>query len=131
MPRLMDSDPNLLQSLSNLRTRALRKGVWFAALTGRERLLVGLIRSNVKIVKNSTLATVIARIIVKLIPAIRNAFWDRMERLGRPVTEAAVRGATSIGWNEASKWLDDTNVVRWYGLNRHLFSGNRFGGTGY
>lgn len=75
----------LLDTLSKLRTKALRKRVWFAALTDQERILVGLIHKNVKIVRNSTLATVIARIIVKLIPAIRNAFWNRMERIGSPI----------------------------------------------
>ncbi len=113
---------NLIETLSNLRTRALRKGVWYAALTNQERILAGLINRHVKIVKNSTLATVIARIIVKLIPAIRNAFWDRIERMGRSIAESSARAACSMGWNEASKWPDDLNVVRWYGLTAHLFS---------
>ena len=102
--------------LPNLRTRALRKKVWFATLTNQERVLVGLLRRHVNVVKSGMLAMVVAKIIVKLVRAIRNGFWNKIERIGRPIAEAAGRGASSIGWKDAAKWAEDVNIVRWYGL---------------
>jgi hypothetical protein len=130
MSKLWDPrSPNLIASLSNLRTKALRKGIWFQALTYQERTLAGLIRKHVKIVKNATLAAVIAKIMGKLISAIKSSFMDRIEGLGRPVAEAWSRGALAMGWKEASTWTDDPNIVRWYGLTVY-YSGFRMGTNG-
>ena len=121
--------PNLVETLSYLRTKALRKRIWFQALTTQERILTGLIRNNVKIVRNATLATVIARIIVKLISELKNAFSDKIEKMGRPIAEAWARGASTTGWNEVSKWVDDVDIVKWFGLmayyaNRRMWIGS-------
>jgi len=113
---LFTSGQNLIEMLPNLRTRALRKKVWFATLTNQERVLVGLLRRHVNEVKSGMLAMVVAKIIVKLMRAIRNGFWNKIERIGRPIAEAAARGASSIGWKGAAKWAEDVNIVRWYGL---------------
>ena len=110
------SGQNLIGLLPNLRTRALRKKVWFATLTNQERVIVGLLRKYVNVVKSGMLAMVVAKIIVKLMLAIKNVFWDRIERIGRSITESAGRGASSIGWKEGAKWAEDVNIVRWYGL---------------
>ena len=110
------SGQSLIGMLPNLRTRALRKKVWFATLTNQERVLVSLLRRHVNEVKSGTLAMVVAKIIVKLMRAIKNGFWNKIERIGRPIAEAAGRGASSIGWKDAAKWAEDVNIVRWYGL---------------
>ena len=113
---LFTSGQNLLEILPNLRTRALRKNIWFATLTNQERVLVGLLRRYVNVVNSETLAMVVAKIIVKLMLAIRNTLWNKIERIGRSIAEAAGRGASSIGWKDAAKWAEDVNIVRWYGL---------------
>ncbi len=113
---LFTSGQNLIEMLPNLRNRALRKNVWFATLTNQERVLVGLLRRHVNEVKSGMLAMVVAKIIVKLMLAIKNGFWNKIERIGRPIAEAAGRGASSIGWKDAAKWAEDVNIVRWYGL---------------
>ncbi|MFQ5940556.1 MAG: hypothetical protein ACE5KA_02510 [Nitrososphaerales archaeon] len=107
---------NLVEALSYMRARALRKGVWFGALTQQERVLTGLIRKNVKIVKNAMLATVIARIMGKLIYAIKNSFFDKIEKLGRPIARAMAIGAYSCGNKDALNWMEDLNYIRYLGL---------------
>ncbi len=119
---------NVIAVLSNLRTKALRKGVWFQALTNQERILSGLIRKYVKIVKNATLATVIAKIIGKLIYAIKNSFLNMIDRIGRPIAESYSRAAYAMGWKEASKWVDDPNIVRWYGFTAYYSNRVKMGG---
>lgn len=125
--------PNLIETLSNLRTKALRKGIWFQTLTTEERVLTGLIRKNVKIVKNATLATVIARIIGKLMYAIKNSFMDKIEKIGRPIARAYAMGAYSCGNKDALKWIGDLNYIRYLGLMAYYDPMRRFlvkkGGT--
>jgi hypothetical protein len=70
----------------------------------------------VKIVKNTTLATVIARIMGKLMSAIRNGFQDRLAIAGRPIAEAVAMKAYSYGNKQALDWIQDTNYVRYMGL---------------
>ena len=124
------SSPKLIGAMSNLRRRALRKGVWFHTLTLQERVLSCLIIKHIKIVKNVMLATVIARIIGKLIYAIKNSFMDMIERRGREITESWARAAYAMGWKEASKWIDDTSILTWYGLTAYFSNGRGFGNGG-
>ena len=118
-----DQSPNLIEILSTLRTKALRKGIWFQTLTHQERILAGLIRKHVKIVRNVVLATVIAKIVVKLINAIRNSFLDKIEKIGRPVAKIWSTSACAMGWNQAAKWIDDKEIVIWLGLTRYYNKG--------
>lgn len=111
--------PNIIQVLSDLRTRVLRKGIWYQSLTNQERVLVSLLRKNIKIVKNATLATVIARLMGKLISAIKNSFFDMIVRLGRPIAESSANAALMMGWNTASEWVEDIDIVKWFGLSAY------------
>ena len=78
-----------------------------------------MIRKHVKIVKNATLATVIARILGKLVYAIKNSFLNEIERIGRPIAESWSTAALAMGWKEASNWVGDPDIVRWYGLTAY------------
>jgi hypothetical protein len=109
--------PDLVKALSTMRTKALRSGVWFASLSYEDRVLASLINKNIKIVKNATLATVIARIISKLFHAIKNSsFLSRIEEIGRPIAEAYGGKAYSMGNKDGLNWANDPNYVRYMGI---------------
>jgi hypothetical protein len=110
------SSGNLIDTLMVLRRKALRSGIWFQSLSLQDRILANLIQRHVKIVKNTTLATVIARIMGKLMSAIRNGFQDRLAIAGRPIAEAVAMKAYSYGNKQALDWIQDTNYVRYMGL---------------
>ena len=67
--------PNLLKILSVLKIKAFRKKEWYKALSFEERVLTELVIKHIKIVQNPTLATVIARIIVKLTYRLKNSYF--------------------------------------------------------
>ncbi len=119
---------NVIEILSNLRTRALRKRIWFQSLTDQDRILCGLITRHVKIVNNATLATVIARILGKLISGLQNSFLTMIDRIGRPIAESSYRAAHAMGWVGSSKWINDQEIVRWYGFSAY-YSNMRLGGN--
>jgi hypothetical protein len=118
MLRLIGSKSlDLLRVLSALRTKALRNGVWFSSLSHEDRVLASLINRNIKIVKNATLATVIARIMSKLFFALKNsAFLSRIDLLGRPIAQAYSEKAYSMGNSDALRWSNDANYVRYLGM---------------
>jgi hypothetical protein len=99
-----------------LRKRALRIGIWFNTLTLEDRILATLIQRHVKIVKNTALATVIARIMGKLLFAIKNSFLNRLDAIGRPIAAAVAIKAYSYGNKEALGWMHDLNYIRYMGL---------------
>ncbi|MGH9934510.1 MAG: hypothetical protein ACRD3Z_05265 [Nitrososphaerales archaeon] len=66
--------------------------------------------------KNTILATVIGRIMGKLVCAIKNSFLDKIERLGRPIVLAMATGAYSCGNKDALKWTENLNYIRYLGL---------------
>ena len=113
---LLHGSANLIETLCNLRTKALRKRIWYDALTDQERVLTSLIIKNIKIVKNAILATVIGRIMGKLVHAIKNSFMDKIERLGRPIALAMAKGAHSCGNKDALNWTENVNYIRYLGL---------------
>ena len=127
MPRpLLYGSANLIDTLSNLRTKAFRKRIWYEALTDQERVLTSLIIKNIKIVKNTVLATVIGRIMGKLVHAIKNSFLDRIERLGRPIALAMAKGAYSCGNKDALNWMENLNYIRYLGLMAYYDPRRRF-----
>lgn len=119
---------DLVKVLSALRTKALRNGVWFASLSHEDRVLAGLINKNVKIVKNATLATVIARIMSKLFYGITHStFLSRIEVLGRPIAQSISEKAFSMGNKDAVNWAKDPNYIRHLGMMAyHSNQGTRF-----
>jgi hypothetical protein len=113
VPKRLD----LLKVLSTLRTKALRRGVWFASLSHEDRVLASLINKNIKIVKSATLATVIARIMGKLFYALRqSSFLSKIEAAGRPIAQAYSEKAHAMGNNNALDWAQDPNYIRYLGL---------------
>jgi hypothetical protein len=108
----------------DLRKRALRKGIWFSSLTLADRILAEMIGKYLKIVRNATLATVIARILGKLVCALRNSFMDTIESIGKPVVAAVAMKAYSFGNKQALEWPQDLNYVRYLGMMADPSRGN-------
>jgi hypothetical protein len=128
MPLLVPkSSGNLIETLMALRQRALRRGIWFQTLTLEDRVLANLIQRHVKIVKNTTLATVVARIMGKLLLGIKNNFLNRLETIGRPIANAVAMKAFSYGNKEAQDWVRDVNYIRYMGLTFPSFNANTTG----
>ena len=121
---------NLLETLMVLRKKALRNGMWFQCLSLQDRILTTLIQRHVKIVKNTTLATVIARITVKLLSAIKDSYQDRLVSAGRPIAEAVAMKAFSYGNKEALEWARDMNYIKYMGLTYSSVASDQMVRTG-
>jgi hypothetical protein len=101
----------------DIRTRSLRKRIWFRVLDRIERGLVDLTIRWVDKVRNGTMARVLLRILKKLAQALE----QRMARIlwvGRALAGRASRIAVGWGNSDAYTWRFEREF--WIGLARAI-----------
>jgi len=101
--------------LLDLRTRSLRKRVWYRALDRIERGLVDLTIRWVDNVRNSTMARILLRILGKLVQALEHGMAQVLT-VGRELALKASELAVRWGNTQAYTWRSDR--VFWFGLAR-------------
>lgn len=102
-----------------MRVKALRRGVWFKALSAVERSMVTLaIRVVEKDVKSSLLARLMEGIIDKLKEAAESGFLHMVLEIGFPVARKFVEIAQGWGNKSASRWTDDVGFARFLTILR-------------
>src|SRR6266702_331142 len=99
--------------LLDLRTRSLRKRVWYRALDRIERGLVDLTISCVDTVRNSTMARVLLRILGKLVQALEHGM-ARVLTVGKELALRASELAVRWGNRDAYGWRVERSF--WVGL---------------
>jgi hypothetical protein len=115
--------PMTREWLISLRRKALRKRVWFSALTKIERSVVELSSAYVDQVSSSRLALVIGRIACKLLKAFKSRFLEHVYEAGQKAAGRFARIAVSWGYVEASEWKRDPGFVRYLGYAANEASG--------
>ena len=107
-------------SVSNLvkvKQAALRRGVWFRALSRVERGVLDLTLRYVDNVKSALLAKVLTAILEKLELATEN-FVDHLVRtLGVSLAQKASQVAVNWGYLSASAWAKDIGFARYLAVN--------------
>ncbi len=101
--------------LVRVRTRALRRRVWFRVLSRMERGLVDLTIRWVDKVKSGRLARVLVRILVKLVRALESRMVGAVGR-GRVLADWLSRLAVGWGDSAAYEWRFDLGFQRSLGL---------------
>lgn len=92
--------------LVRVRTRALRRRVWFRVLSRMERGLVDLTIRWVDKVKSGKLARVLVRILVKLVQALESRMVRVLETgrtMALRMSELAVSWGNQLAWDWRSK----------------------------
>src|SRR6266536_290623 len=106
------------RKLAGLKTRALRKRVWYRVLSRMERGLLDLTMRWVGEVKSRTMTRVVIRILLKLARAMEQGM-ARVLVVGR---ELALRASVlAVGWGnvEAYSWRSDRGF--WLGVTKDLW----------
>jgi hypothetical protein len=104
------------EGLIEIRSKALRRHVWFAALSRMDRIVVELTINCVDKVKSTRLALALGRIACKLSNAFKSSFVQRVETIG--LNEAVKIGNIATGWGSlnASEWKHDRAFIRFLGV---------------
>jgi hypothetical protein len=90
--------------LDGVRTRALRRGVWFRALDRLERDIFNLTTQIVDKVESEVLGVVLVKILRKLNDAMRSRFARCMEVFGFRRARDVAGQAVALGCIGAGSW---------------------------
>lgn len=99
-----------------MKSRALRRRVWFRELTKMERSVMELTIRYVQRIRSERLALVIGRISCKILKAFRSKFLERVKTVGINLVERISEIAVSWGYAEALCWKHDPGFIRFLGI---------------
>jgi len=95
------------------RRRALRKRVWFKALSRDERSIVSLTIRCVDWVQSAVLARIVMAILIKLKAAMESPVKRMVRTLGRSMAQRVSRIAQAWGNKCASQWAWDPGFIQY------------------
>jgi len=105
------------QGLMKIKAKALRRRVWFTALSRVERCIVDLTIRCVEEVRSPVLAKTILNVINKILKTLESGFLEKLNRVGSAIVEKIFRIALGWGNRNASSWKQDSSFIRFLGLN--------------
>jgi len=103
--------------LNETKKHALRRGVWFKALTRVERGIIDLTVKYVDNIKSATLAKVLTAIIAKLQTTMESMIDKLMRTIGLPLARKISNIAVSWGNHLAKLWAEDRVFARFLVTN--------------
>jgi hypothetical protein len=105
------------QRLLKVKARALRRGVWFKALSRMERGVFDLTVRCVERVQSSVLAGMVSGIVAKLWKNLKPGFLDTAMRVGNVIAAEICDLALEWGNAGASFWRHDLGFTRFLGVS--------------
>lgn len=99
-----------------IRTRALRKGVWFKSLSRVERSIVDLTIRCVDRVHSNVLRRTVVAILDKLLETLEEEYLKRVERLGQEIAQKICEIAVQWGNPHARLWKHDSSFIKFLGI---------------
>jgi len=99
--------------LARVRLEALRRHVWFKALSSLERGLVDFVIRVVDRPRSPKLIEALARIIVKVKKVMISPLRRLMEQVGKPLARRISMIALRWGNRSAAEWARDEGFIRY------------------
>jgi hypothetical protein len=111
-------DVSYRDGLVKLRTIAVRKGLWFKALSAVERAVVDLTIRVVERVRSSALKRALESIASKVVGALKlRSFRERALAVGRALAERVARAAERLGCERAKDWARGPCFAMYLGVS--------------
>jgi hypothetical protein len=104
------------KQLINIKTKAIRAGVWFKVLQRIDRVLFDLTIRVVETIRSSQLANAVLVISNKLINATKSHFSSRLKAIGRSLAEKVSVIASKLGNVQASVWVSDESFIKFLAI---------------
>lgn len=104
------------QSLMNVKSKAVKKGIWYETLSRAERAIVDLTIKCVEKVRSPALAKAIAKIIGKITQTLQQGFLQKAREIGSDIAKQVTLIAQKWGNTKSSNWADDTNFIIFLGV---------------
>jgi len=101
------------QFLSRVRSKAIRRGVWFRALDTLERGILTLASHVVDRVESVVLGVEIVKILKKLNDAMKSEFTKWMEQYGFIKVKKLAAQAMEWGNRDAIQWISEVSYIEY------------------
>jgi len=101
------------RKLSNIRTKAVRQGIWFRVLSRAERVYMELAMKVVERVRSRLVAKLLTSIIEKLLDATRTKVSCMMKEIGQAWAQKLSRIAQNWGNVSASRWVKNRGFIQY------------------
>jgi len=105
------------QGLIKIKVRALRRRIWYKALSRVERAIVDLTIHCVERIRSHCLEETLYNIVNKILKTLGPEFSEKAEKIGRKIAEKIGSLASEWGNLTASNWMHDLNFIRFLGTN--------------
>jgi len=99
--------------IASIKTRALRRGVWFRVLTRAERACVDLSIMIVERVRSFLLQKVLSSILKKLEMALESRVQRLIREIGENLASKMSQIAQDWGNKSAVRWAQDLDFIRY------------------
>lgn len=103
--------------LTKMRSKAIRRGIWFKVLSGAERAYMGLAIRVVERVRSLLLAKVLTSILKKVLSAMESRVARIMRKVGHPLAQKLSRIAQKWGNKSAIQWADEHGFIQYLAVN--------------
>lgn len=103
--------------LTKIRARAMRRGIWFSALTRAERAQMELTIRVVKRIRSYILAKVVSTIVKKLLNAMESKVARLTRRAGQLLAENLSKIGQSWGNKSSIHWKRDLGFARYLAVS--------------
>jgi len=101
------------EGLVRIRLVARRRGVWFRALNGIDRVLLDLSLKVTRTIRSRVLMEALMTIVGKLQDALESRVGRQMRSIGVPLAEKISMIALKWGTEAAREWARDTGFIRY------------------
>ena len=107
------SSPPGKKELAKIKSKAIRRGVWFKVLTRAERAQMELTIKIVKRIRSCFLAKVVTSIVEKLFNAMESKVSRLMREVGHPLARNLSETAQKWGNKSAKHWSQESDFVQY------------------
>jgi len=106
------------EEITKVKTRALRKGVWYKVLNRIERACIDLVIRVVERVRSFSLKRALSSILSKLEVALESPVQRLMREIGVNIVSELSRIAQQWGNKSAFLWVKDVRFIQFLTLTR-------------
>lgn len=104
------------QGLMKVKSKAVRKGIWYEALSRTERAIVDLTIKCVEHVRSPILTKTITGILGKIVKTLERGFLDKAQEIGNSLAQRLSELAGRWGNKNALIWQEDNDFVKFLGV---------------
>lgn len=104
------------QGLVKVKSKAVRRGIWYEALSKAERAIVDLTIKCVEKVRSPILAKAISRIVDKISKTLGKSFLEKAHEIGYDLAKRLSSLAESWGNKNSLCWESEKDFIEFLGV---------------